>query len=205
MEVILKNVRLSYPDIWQPGAPPKNAKPGQVGKFGCQGIFAPDSEAAKVAQAAFLKAAQETFGPNWQAILEAMEKSKKCIRNGNANLDQSGNVRQGYAGNLYIVARNKSKPVIVDAAKRGGEWVHLTEADGKPYGGCYVNLKVDIYAQKAKGEISANVSATLKAIQFVSDGEAFGSGPGNADGFEDMGTDEGEGSASPAVAANLFG
>jgi hypothetical protein len=206
-EVILKNVRLSYPDLWRPGLPPKD-KPNDPGKYGCQGIMDKDSEAFKAAQEAFFKAAQETFGANWQAIVGAMEKSKKCIRKGDENLDGQGNVRNGYAGKMYIVAKNKVKVPIVDNRKVGGNFVHLTEDQGRPYGGCYVNLKVDIYAMKAKGTVPAGVHCTLKAVQFVGHGEAFGAGPGTPDGFEDCG-DEGEdafgGGAAPAAdAANLF-
>lgn len=208
MEIILKDVRLSYPDLWKPGRPPQD-KPNEAGKYGCQGIMAPDSEAFKLAQATFVKVAQEKFGPNWQAIVGAMEKSKKCIRKGNENLDQSGNIRNGYADMMYIVAKNKARVPIVDAKKQHGQFVTLTEQDGKPYGGCRVNLKVDIYAMKGVGTVPAGVHCTLKAVQFLADGESFGAGPGTTEGFEDEG-DEGEtafgstAGAPAAEAASLF-
>lgn len=200
MEVILKGVRLAFPDLWAPGKPSKDGKPG---KFGATGIMAKDSDAFKLAQETFIAAAQATFGDKWQNFVGAMEASKKCIRDGNKNLNaQTGEIRQGFADHMYIVAKNKTRVPVVDAKKVGGQFVNLTEADGKPYAGCVVNLKVDIYAMKAKGEVPAGVYCTLKAVQFVRDGEAFGSGPGTADGFEDEG-DEGEG-AAPAAAGGLF-
>lgn len=190
MEVILKDVRLSFPDLWKRG---KDSKDGKPGKFGATGIMAPGSDAFKVAKDAFTKAAQETFGANWAQIVAAMEKNKKCIREGNLNLNaQSGEIRPGFADMMYIVAKNKVKVPVVDAKKVGGQWVNLSEEDGRPYGGCFVNLKVDIYAMKARSaEQPAGVYATLKAVQFLRHGEAFGAGPGTADGFEDEG-DEGE-------------
>lgn len=182
--VILKNVRLSYPDLWKPGKPMNE---GDAPKYGAQFIFDADSEAGKAAQEALISAAKETFGENWKAIVGAMEKSKKCVRKGDDNLTKDGAVRDGYAGKLYLVARNKAKPLIIGPRKGAdGQFPVLTEEGGKPYGGCYVNVKVDIKAMKAKEKIPNQVYASLLTVQFVSDGEAFGAAPGTAEGFDDV-------------------
>jgi hypothetical protein len=183
-QVILKNVRLSYPDLFKPGKPMND---GDVPKYGGQFIFDADSEAAKVAKQALIQAAQETFGANWQAIVNAMEKSKKCVRKGDDNLTKDGAIRDGYGGKLYVVARNKAKPLLI-GPRRGpdGQFPVLTEDGGKPYGGCYVNVKVDIKAMKAKDKIPNQIYATLLTVQFVADGEAFGAAPGTSDGFDDV-------------------
>lgn len=196
--VQLKNVRLSFPDLWKPGRPMNE---GDTPKYGGQFIIAPGSEAEKVAKEALIAAAQETFGANWQAIVKAMEKSKKCLRLGNDNLDKEGNVRQGYADMMYLVARNKAKPAIVAAKAKNadGSWNYLTEADGKPYGGCFVNVKVNIQAMKAKDKIPNQIYASLQAIQFVGDGEAFGAGPGTPEGFDDV-----EGADAAGSADDMF-
>lgn len=196
--VILKNVRLSFPDLWKPGKPMND---GDVPKFGGQFIITPGSEAEKIAKDALVAAATETFGANWQAIVKAMEKSKKCVRQGDDNLDKDGNIRNGYAGNLYIVARNKAKPAIVGARAKNadGSWNYLNEADGKPYGGCMVNVKVNIQAMKAKDKIPNQIYASLLSVQFVADGEAFGAAPGTAEGFDDV-----EGAESAEGGDGLF-
>lgn len=182
--VILKNVRLSFPDLWKAGKPMNE---GDTPKYGAQFIFEKDSEAATAAKAALTQAAQEAFGANWQAIVGAMEKSKKCVRNGNDNLTKDGAVRDGYADKLYLVARNKSKPLVIGPRKGAdGQFPVLTEEGGKPYGGCYVNVKVDIKAMKAKDRIPNQIYATLLTVQFVSDGEAFGAAPGTSEGFDDV-------------------
>lgn len=194
-KILLKNVRLSFPDIWKPGAPIAGST--NPPKYGGQFIFAPTSDAAKIVQTEFLRVATEKFGPNAAAILSELPKDKKCLRRGDGNLDKAGVVRNGYAGNLFITARNKARPVVVDRNK-----APLTEADGRPYGGCFVNVTVDLYAQDKPGQ-GKSVNATLLAIQFVGDGESFGGGVGTADDFDAM--DDGEGSgATPAVAADLF-
>jgi hypothetical protein len=197
-KVLLKNVRLSFPDLFKAGTPPPGSTSGP--KFGGQFIMAPDSDAFKVAQAEFIKVANEKFGANAAAILAELPKDKKCLRRGDGNLDKAGAVRNGYAGNMYITARNKARPVVVDRNR-----TPLGEADGKPYGGCFVNATVDIYAHDKPG-LGKRVDATLLAVQFVQDGESFGGGVGSADDFEDL-PDEGvpAGTAAGATAAaNYF-
>jgi hypothetical protein len=162
----------------------------------------PDSDAAKVAKDALTQAAQETFGANWQAIVGAMEKTKKCVRRGDDNLTKDGAVRDGYGGKLYLVARNKAKPLLIGPRKGAdGQFPVLTEADGKPYGGCYVNVKVDIKAMKAKDRIPNQIYATLLTVQFVADGEAFGAAPGTSEGFDEV---EGAEVIGASDASDLF-
>lgn len=192
-QVMLKDVRLSFPDLWKPGKP---MNPQDTPKYGGQFIFAPDSEAAKICKEAMVSAAKEVFGPNWENIVRSMEKSKKCLRVGNDHPDKDGKVREGYQDMMYLVARNKSKPAVVAAKAKNadGSWNYLTEADGKPYGGCYVNVKVNIKAMKAKEQIPNQIYATLEAVQFVRDGESFGAGPGTPEGFDDVeGADDSSG------------
>jgi hypothetical protein len=70
-----------------------------------------------------------------------------------------------------------------------GQKVVLTERDGKPYSGCYVNVKLDFWAQDNSADRGGKrINAQIKTVQFVADGDAFGGGtPASADGFEDLG------------------
>ena len=188
-KVLLKNVRLSFPDLFQAGTPPA----GSTGtpKFGGQFIFAPSSEAYKTAAQEVLKVATEKFGKNAPAILADLPSDKKCMRKGDSNRDKAGEIRNGYEGNFYITARNKIRPLVIDRNKSP-----LTEADGKPYGGCYVNVTVDIYAHDKPG-LGKRIDATLLAVQFVSDGDSFGGSKGTTDDFESL-------EEEVAEAADLF-
>jgi hypothetical protein len=199
MIVILKDVRLSYPDLWKPGKP---MKPTDTPKYGGQFIFAPDSEAATVAKGALVQTAQEVFGANWQAMVGAMEKTKKCVRKGDENLTKEGAIRDGYGGMLYVVARNKAKPLVIGPRKGpDGQFPVLTENDGKPYGGCYVNVKIDVKATKSFEQVPNQVYATLLTVQFLRDGEAFGAAPGTSEGFDD----EADGTAPTGISdSDLF-
>ena len=72
----------------------------------------------------------------------------------------------------------------------------LSEEDGIPYGGCYVNADIDIWAQS--GEYKG-VRAGLAGVQFVRDGERFGGGVVTApDGFDEL-PDEAD--AAPAASS----
>ena len=174
-QIQLKRVRLAFPDLFKPGRPVNEGDPV---KYGGSFIIEIGSENEKIAKAAMVAAAEEVFGANWQNIVRTMEKSKKCLRIGNDNLDKDGNVRNGFADHVYVVARNKAKPAVIGAKakKADGSWNYLTEADGKPYGGCYVNAKINIKAMKAKDKIPNQIYATLEGVQFVADGEPLGGG-----------------------------
>ena len=118
-----------------------------------------------------------------------------------------GSVREAYKDKLYISTSNKMKPQVVGPKKHNGKFVTITE-DGRgmvdgvdvtdqlgwevkvPYRGCYCNIKVQFVAGKSfkggNGEIIPNqVYAKIEAVQFAQDGEAFGSGPTSADGFDE--------------------
>ncbi len=203
MEIILKDVRLSFPDLFKRGLPPKD-KPNEPGKYGGQFIFAPDHPAAQVVKNAMLAEAQRVFGPNWKTILGTLQKDKKCLRIGDENLDKAGEVRDGYVGNLYVVAKNKLQPIIM-----GRNREPLTEATGKPFGGCYVNAKIDVYAMDGTSKgFGRSINATLLCVQYVRDGEAFGGSRPNSDGMDDLGDDGAFGEDAPAggdVRDPLFG
>ena len=199
--VILKNVRLTWGDIYKPGEGMNGGAP----KFKASALFEADSDAAKVGKAALLAAATELWGANAINVVKAMGANSKAIRNGDDKLMDDGSVRPEYAGMLYISCSNKMKPQVVGPRMHDGKFVTIGE-DGHgyvngvdvtdqlgyeltpPYRGCYVNLKVQFVAGKSfkagNGEMLPNqVYAKLEALQFVRDGEAFGAGPTSAEGF----------------------
>ena len=92
---------------------------------------------------------------------------------------------EGFPGNFFVTARNKSRPLVIDRDKSP-----LTEADGRPYSGSYVNVILDVWAQD--NSWGKRVNATLKGVQFSKDGEAFsGSAPASIDSFDDVSDAEG--------------
>jgi len=224
--VILNDVRLSHPHLWTPAQPMQGSTSGP--KYDATGIFAPTSEAGAIAQQAFMAEAQKTFGENWRNIIMALDKGKKCLRDGNTKLSKEGKQVEGYPGNLFLVAKNKAKPVIIsdrffngapiELDEQGGAWQNGTRIEPGvlgfkpevPYGGCYVNLKVEIYGMNKPG--LQGMYATLMAVQYRRKGASFGGGGApSADGFEEGDYDEGEvpsalsGFGAAPQAGNVFG
>ena len=62
----------------------------------------------------------------------------------------------------------------------------LSQTAGRPYGGCYVNATIEVWAQN--NDFGKTTRAQLLAVQFAKDGDAFGAGTakGSADEFEDL-------------------
>ncbi|MDP2263259.1 MAG: DUF2815 family protein [Hydrogenophaga sp.] len=211
--IVLKNVRLAFPDIWKPGEPMPGSTSGP--KYGAQLIFAPDSPAAQLCQQELLRAATEKWAGQASMVLQELGKDKKFLRRGDGNLAKDGTVRNGFGGMLYAAAKNKTKPAIIARNFFNGRPVFLNE-DGSgmqdnavipgqmfkvPYGGCTVNAAIDVYAMDKVGQ-GKGVYATLISVQFVEDGQAFSGGAVDANGLEDLGDEPG---AAPAAAAsNLF-
>lgn len=174
MKIIVTNVRLSFADLFVA----KAFKPGDPLKF--KGTFLIDKEDPQIDM--IENAIKETAAAKWGAKAPGILKS---IRNNpNKFCFQDGDTKEydGYAGMMALSASNKARPLVVDGLKNP-----LTEADGKPYSGCYVNGILEFFTYDNSGN---GISASLKGVQFVRDGDAFGGGaPASPDDFESI--DEG--------------
>jgi len=164
--VKLENVRLSYPNVF--AAKAMKLPNGEMQKAKFSAVFLLD----KVKHKATIE--------NIQKLIErvALEKFGKkvplkhtCLRDGAEKEDT-----QGYGdGVMFISCSSESRPVVVDRDKSP-----LTDEDKKIYGGCYVNAGINLFAYShpvgGKG-----VSAALRWVQFVKDGDSFGSSHVNVD------------------------
>lgn len=168
VKVILKNVRLAFPCIWKAEQVQGQGDP----KFNCAFLFPGDHPARKLMSDAIRQAAAEF--PKWHGKHE--ENLKKCVADLKVCL-QDGNRKEheGYPGNFFVNASNKARPTIKD---RDGKSI-LVEADGRPYGGCYVNGIVDVWVQD--NQFGKRINASLMGLQFVGDGDAFSGGRTAAD------------------------
>ncbi len=178
-QVKLKNVRLSFPNLWKAVEfKTGDGKPRYDATF----LVEPGSDNDKAIKAAIRETAKETFGAKWEAILKSLEgnTNKMCYLDGNLK------EYDGYEGMMYLACHAKARPYVCDKNPK----VQLTEADGRPYAGCYVNATVEIYAQKGDKQ---GVRASFTGVQFAADGDAFSAGkPASADDFEEL--EEGAGS-----------
>lgn len=179
MKVALKNVRLSFPNLFEPKTVGGEGEPRYSAAF----VIEPGSENAKALATAVLAVAKEKWGAKSDGILKDL-KGKGRVTYREEPLSKDGEVYDGFEGMHSLNASNKARPLVIDRDK-----APLTAADGKPYGGCFVNASVELWAQD--NQYGKRINATLKGVQFVRDGDAFGGGaPASADEFDDLGVEE---------------
>lgn len=173
VRVKLKNVRLSFPQLFAP----KAIEEGQEPKYSASFLFETGGEVHKLVLQSMLAAAKSKWEEKGEAIFkQLMEQDRQiCLHKGDLK------EYDGYAGMMYVTAKNKTKPGIFEANKSP----ILDESVGRPYAGCYVNAIVEFYAQSHPTG-GKRINASLAVVQFLRDGDAFTGGrPGTADELED--------------------
>lgn len=170
MLVKLKNVRLAFPQLFEAKTVNGEGEPAYSASF----IFDKKHSAYKEVDAAIDAVAKEKWGDKATAVLKDLRaKDKVALHDGDLKSDYDG-----YAGNFFVSSRSKKRPLVID-----GDKSVLTVADGRPYGGCYVNANVEVWAMD--NQFGKRVSASLVGVQFAKDGDAFsGSAPASVDDFD---------------------
>lgn len=172
-KIRIKLGRLSFPKLFRPVA----FQEGQDPRFESTFLLDPsDKVHAKLIKEIKAKA---------KAVLE--EKFNGKVPKGVKYCFGDGNDKDydGYEDMFYISTANKLRPTVVDRDR-----TPLTEEDGKPYAGSFVNATITLWPQDhPKG--GKRVNANLLAVQFAKDGEAFGQKPVDAeDEFDVMEDDD---------------
>lgn len=184
-EVLVKNVRASFANVYKPGKDNKNDKGETVpGKFGCRGLMYDDDPDTKANMDKLWNAIDDALEAKYGDKIPKIKADRMCLRDG------ADEEYDGYENCWYISANNEDKPELITKQKdEEGHWIPARE--GQIYSGCIVNMLVQIWVQD--NEFGKRVNARLKAVQFVAKGEAFGnSGPVDTDkAFEEIEADEG--------------
>lgn len=172
MKVKLNNVRLAFPKLFKAEQVNGQGEP----KFSAAFLLAPNHPAVASLKAAFDEVGKAKWGDKWTTVKKTLEAGDKlALHNGDTKADLDG-----YEGNLFINANTKTRPLVIDRNR-----TPLTQEDGKPYAGCYVNASVELWAQE--NEFGKRINASLRGVQFYGDGDAFaGGGTADADEFEDL-------------------
>lgn len=175
MDITLKNVRLSFNELWEPTA----YKEGQKPSYSAKVLVEKGSAQDKMIWKAIRDEAVAMFGKKAEAVIEKHKNNNMKFSYSDGDM----NDREEEQGMMVLNAKRRAqdgRPTVVDRDKS-----QLTPKDGKPYSGCYVNLIASIYCQKGEFE---GVRCGLKGLQFSKDGDAFsGSRAADPDAFEDMG------------------
>lgn len=185
MKVVLKRTRGAFLKIWEPEQFNGTGEPACNGSFiinpkleikdgNGRVIYSGKAEMDKLI-ATITEVAKEKWKDKAQDVLKTLKaKGDICLHDGATKSEHDG-----FDGNVFVSARNKSRPTVVDKDK-----TPLTQADGKVYSGCFVDVSLDIWAQDNK--FGKRINAKLLAIRFVEDGPAFSGGEGYSDAdFED--------------------
>ena len=180
MDIRLTDARIAFAHaLWTPGS----AMEGGIPKYNCDYIVEPDTKIERrdvtgrwvptTLDDAQLMVAAEAFKGDTKrakAWFDTLDNRQKSVRDGNKNLDKSGDVRMGFADRWYVHATSvKHMPV------RNAQGAIVTDERESPvYSGCYVQAVVSLYAntQPAKKGVFASLCGTM----FRKDGDAFGGG-----------------------------
>lgn len=175
MKIAIQNARLAFPVLFK--AEQFNGT-GEAA-YSASLIIPPDHPQMAEIKAAIDKVGQEKWGKGWPAVKKVAEhKDLNCLHDGDLKAKYAG-----FEGNWYISTRapEDKRPTVVDRNRSP-----LTAADGKIYGGCYVNAIIVLWPQD--NQYGQRVNAQLTGIQFNRDGDSFGGGSSAAsvDDFADI-------------------
>lgn len=181
-EIMITNVRLSYPNLFSAFAFKKDQEP----KYGATLVFSVDDEVnTKRVKAAIMQAATNKWGQKAAESLKvAIANLKGGLHNGAKKAD-----KEGFDETVQFVnASSKTRPLALTRDR-----TPATADDNLFYPGCYVNAKISFYAND--NEWGKSIGCELKGVQFVNDGERLGGGtPASPDDFPDL-----EGEAEPGA------
>jgi len=167
-QFIVKNARLSFPYLFKARKPMENdKKKDQTPQYSADFILDKVKHAEVIAaiQAEEKRLAIEKWG-------KFPAKWTSALRDGSTMIDpESGESRPGYDDSkMRLSTKSQSRQHVV-----GRDREPITEADELIYGGCYVNVVVELFIweneQSGKG-----ASGNLGAVQWVRHGERFGGG-----------------------------
>lgn len=170
-KIVLKNVRVSYLNVFKPRA----MQEGQEPKFSAQIIMDKNHPQLKEFNAAVLEVAKEKFS---KLIVgnKIPSKLKTPLRDGDEEYTAAEDLAV-YGGKYFFNANNTRRPVTIDRLKN-----QIAEEDNVLYSGCYCNVIVELFAYDTAG--NKGVAASLGGVQFIRDGEALGGRGVTVDDFD---------------------
>lgn len=172
--ILLKNVRLAFPNLWEPTTVAGEGKP----RFSATLLIPADHPQIAEIEAAQTAVAQGKWAAKAPAIIKGLAKQDKlALHDGDTKSKYDG-----FPGNFFIsaAAQENAAPTVIDRDRSP-----LSAKSGRPYAGCFVNASIELWAQD--NNYGQRVNAQLRGIQFYADGDSFSAGrPADADEFEEV-------------------
>ncbi len=178
MEITLNRVRVAFPKFFTA----EDFKGDGNFKFSSKLIVEDDANTKLIDDTVKAVAKEKWKGKAEVKMKQVVAKDKLCFRDGDlVDLD-------GCAGNMVMSATRKKADGAPAVYDRSGK-ERLTEDDGVIYSGCYMNVKVEIWAMD--NDFGVGINAALVAGQFAGKGESFGGKTRSASAgeFGDLGVD----------------
>ncbi len=170
-EVILRNVRISYPHLWVA----KSAKGSEKAKFSASFLFPKNDPAAMKQVEAVKKLIEDILKEENEG--KPIKAGNLCLKDGDIEKPDD----EGYVGAWFISSSSDRAPDVRDRVKDAkGSWVVLGVKDkDRIPGGFFVNAVVRLWWQD--NDYGKRVNASLEVVQYNREGERFGAEPTNAD------------------------
>ena len=188
--VQLKHVRIAFIDeLFEPGQYEGKGDFRHTATF----IVEPGSANDKAIQAAIESEAKTAWGKNAASMLEDLRGDKKAFSYQKNKKDKAGDIYDGFK-NMYALSgvrkQKDGSPLFLHNVKdpSTGKAQRLTGKEGVIYAGCYVNAKVEMWAQQGTHR---GMRCGLLGVQYDAPGDSFG-GASRAtdDGFEAIEAEE---------------
>lgn len=180
-QVYLKNVRLSYPHLFEKQKANEDAKP----KYSAAFLIDPTTAVGKQNIAKIKKAIAEAEEKKWKKTGFKYKQDRICFYDGNENVNDEGEVRPGYEDMMVIKASNE-RPV--DLRHRNKSKVDWDSERDTFYGGCYVEAVLRLYGTDNGG--SKGLFASLELVRYYAKGDPFGAPPVDDSILDDLEDDE---------------
>ena len=182
--VQLKHVRIAFIDeLFEPGQYEGKGDFRHTATF----IVEPGSANDKAIQAAIQAEAVAAWGKKADTMLEDLRGDKKAYSYQKNKKDKTGEVYEGFENMYALSGVRKAKdgaPLFLHNIKdpSTGKAQRLTGKEGVIYAGCYVNAKVEMWAQAGTYR---GMRCGLLGVQYDAPGDSFG-GASRAtdDGFD---------------------
>jgi hypothetical protein len=188
--VQLKHVRIAFIDeLFEPGQYEGKGDFRHTATF----IVEPGSANDKAIQAAIQTEAVNAWQKKADTMLEDLRGDKKAFSYQKNKKDKTGEVYEGFEDRYALAAVRKAKdgkPLFLHNLKdpETGKAQRLTGKEGIIYAGCYVNAKVEMWAQVGTYR---GMRCGLLGVQYDAPGDSFGGASRvSDDGFDAIEAEE---------------
>ena len=163
MRIMIKNVRLAFPAIFEPQAI-GDGEPA----YGAKLIVPPDHESVAEIRNAIVSVAKEKWKDKWEGVITVLKDDKRICWVEGPYKNKDGVVYDGFEGMFSLSTRSPTvRPTALGASGQP-----VSKEDGVIYPGCYVHASVEFWAQD--NNWGRRINCNLRGVMFAGEGQSFG-------------------------------